>query len=128
VSPADLPLYDKYSVDLVLQGHDYLYARSQKLAGGQIVAPDAPGTIYVISVSGPKMYKVDHHIEPLMAKVIPSTQMFQIVEVDGDKMTLHVYSSEGEQLDGFQLQKKNGHSVLSELSKPTATASDSAAK
>jgi len=52
-----LPLYDKYHVDLVLQGHDHLYARSKKLAGGNIVAADAPGTIYMISVSGPKMYE-----------------------------------------------------------------------
>ncbi len=114
-----LPLYDKYGVDLVLQGHDHLYARSQKLAGGKIVAPDAPGTVYMISVSGPKMYQVDHDLfEPLMAKVIPNTQMFQVIDVDGDKMILHAYSSEGDQLDGFQLEKKNGHSVYSELTKP----------
>ena len=29
------PLYDKYGVDLVLQGHDHLYARSQKVAAGK---------------------------------------------------------------------------------------------
>ena len=40
-----LPLYDKYGVDLVLQGHDHLYARSQKLAGGKVVAADDSGTV-----------------------------------------------------------------------------------
>lgn len=122
-----LPLYDKYHVDLVLQGHDHLYARSQKLAGGKIVAPDADGTVYMISVSGPKMYEIDHRFEPLMAKVIPHTQMFQVIDVNADKLTLHAYSSEGEQLDGFQLEKKNGHSVYSELARP-ATASLATAK
>jgi len=117
-----LPLYDKYGVDLVLQGHDHLYARSQKLAGGKIVAPDAPGTVYIISVSGPKMYEVDHRFESLMAKIIPHRQMYQVVDVDGDRLTLHAYSSEGEQLDGFQLEKKNGHSIYSELSKPAPAA------
>ena len=112
-----LPLYDKYSVDLVLQGHDHLYARSQKLAGDKIVAPDAPGTVYMISVSGPKMYEIDHRFEPLMAKVIPNTQMFQVIDVDGDQMRLRAYSSEGDLLDGFLLMKKNGHSVYSELDK-----------
>jgi 3',5'-cyclic AMP phosphodiesterase CpdA len=112
-----LLLYDKYGVDLVLQGHDHLYARSQKLAGGKIVAPDAPGTVYMISVSGPKMYEIDHRFEPLMAKVIPNTQMFQVIDVDGDQMRLRAYSSEGDLLDGFQLMKKNGHSVYSELDK-----------
>jgi predicted phosphodiesterase len=122
-----LPLYDKYGVDVVLQGHDHLYARSQKLAGGKIVAADAPGTVYMISVSGPKMYEVDHTFEPLMAKVITNTQMFQTIDVNGDRMVLRAYSSEGEQLDGFQLEKKSGRSVYSELPKPAAAAAAGAA-
>lgn len=102
-----LPLYDKYHVDLVLQGHDHLYARSKKLFAGKPVAANAPGTTYMISVSGPKMYEIDHTFEPLMAKVITNTQMFQSIEVDGDRMTVRSYSSEGEQLDTVQLDKKN---------------------
>ena len=113
-----LPLYDRYHVDLVLQGHDHLYARSKKLAAGKIVPEDAPGTVYMISVSGPKMYEVDHTFEPLMAKVIPNTQMFQTIDVDGNRMVLKAYSSEGEELDGFMLEKINGKSIISELSKP----------
>jgi hypothetical protein len=112
-----LPVYDKYHVDLVLQGHDHLYARSHKLAGGAVVADDAPGTVYMISVSGPKMYEVDKLFEPLQVKVIPNTQMFQTVEIDGDKLVLHAYNSEGDLLDGFQLEKKRGRSVYSELAK-----------
>jgi hypothetical protein len=46
--------------------------------------------------------------------------MFQVINEDGDRMILRAYSSEGEQLDGFQLEKKNGHSLYSELSNPTA--------
>ena len=115
-----LPTYEKYGVDLVLQGHDHLYARSRKIAGGKVVAADASGIVYVISVSGPKMYEVTPTFEPLMAKVIPHTQMFQTVDVDQDKLVLRAFSSEGEQLDGFQLEKKNGRSVYSELTKPAA--------
>src|ERR1035438_3126842 len=115
-----LPTYEKYGVDLVLQGHDHLYARSRKIAGGKVVAADASGIVYVISVSGPKMYEVTPTFEPLMAKVIPHTQMFQTVDVDQNKLVLRAFSSEGDQLDGFQLEKKNGHSVYSELAKPVA--------
>lgn len=110
-----LPTYEKYGVDLVLQGHDHLYARSRKIAGGKIVANGATGIVFMISVSGPKMYEVDHLFEPLMAKIIPNTQMFQTVDVDPDKLVLRAYSSEGDQLDGFQLEKKNGRSVYSDL-------------
>jgi 3',5'-cyclic AMP phosphodiesterase CpdA len=110
-----LPTYEKYGVDLVLQGHDHLYARSRKIAGGKVVAADAKGIVYMISVSGPKMYEITPTFESLQAKVIPHTQMFQTVDVDPNKLVLRAYSSEGEQLDGFQLEKKNGRSVYSEL-------------
>ena len=116
-----LPLYEKYGVDLVLEGHDHLYARSRKIAGGKVVSADAPGIVYVMSVSGPKMYTVDHRFGALMAKVITNTQMFQTVDMDNDRLTLRAFSSEGEQLDGFQLEKKNGHSVYSELSSTKST-------
>ncbi len=115
-----IPTYEKHGVDLVLQGHDHLYARSQKIAGGKVVGADASGIVYMISVSGPKMYEVTPTFEPLMAKVIPHTQMFQTVDVDQNKLVLRAFSSEGDQLDGFQLEKKNGHSVYSELAKPVA--------
>ena len=110
-----LPLYDKYHVDLVLQGHDHVYARSRKVSGGKVVAPDTPGTVYMISVSGPKMYELDKLFEPLQAKMIADTQMFQVIEIDGERLTLRACNSEGEQLDGFQLQKKGTGSMYSEL-------------
>ena len=37
------PLYEKYHVDLVLQGHDHAYARTHKVAKGKVVDPAAPG-------------------------------------------------------------------------------------
>jgi hypothetical protein len=48
------PLYEKYHVDLVLQGHDHAYARTHKVAQDRVVDPAAPGVIYAISVSGPR--------------------------------------------------------------------------
>lgn len=115
-----LPLYDRYGVDLVLQGHDHIYARSKKLAGGKPVASDAPGTVYMISVAGPKMYEVDKLFEPLMVKYIENTQMFQTIDVEPGKLVLHAYSAESEELDGFQIEKKNGKSIYSDLANATA--------
>jgi len=118
-----LPLYDKYHVDLVLQGHDHVYARSKKLAHGEVVNGDGPGTVYMISVSGPKMYELDDTFKPLMAKTILNTQMFQVVDVDGDRVSLRAYSSEGEQLDGFELRKTRSGSVYSELTRTAVVVS-----
>jgi 3',5'-cyclic AMP phosphodiesterase CpdA len=100
-----LPLYDKYHVDLVLQGHDHTYARTHKLAGGKVVSPSQPGTIYAISVSGPKMYEIEDNFASLRAKTLAHTQAFQSIEVDGDKLTYDAYTIEGEQIDHFKLLK-----------------------
>ncbi len=100
-----LPVFDKYRVDLVLQGHDHTYARTHKLAAGKVVSPSQPGTVYAISVSGPKMYEIADKFAPLRAKTIAHTQAFQVVEMEGDKLTYNAYAVEGEQIDRFQLLK-----------------------
>jgi 3',5'-cyclic AMP phosphodiesterase CpdA len=100
-----LPLYDKYHVDLVLQGHDHTYARTHKLSGGKVVPPSQFGTIYAISVSGPKMYEINEKFASLRAKTLAHTQAFQVIEVGGDKLTYDAYAIEGERIDQFQLVK-----------------------
>lgn len=100
-----LPVFDKYRVDLVLQGHDHTYARTHKLAAGKVVSPSQPGTIYAISVSGPKMYEIADKFAPLRAKTLAHTQAFQVIEMEGDKLTYNAYAVEGEQIDRFQLLK-----------------------
>jgi hypothetical protein len=103
-----VPLYDKYHVDLVLQGHDHAYARSQKLFAGKPVAALQPGTVYVISVSGPKMYEATGKFSSLMAKQIHNTQLYQIIDVSGQALSYRAYSVEGRRLDEFQLHKRVG--------------------
>lgn len=115
---AFLSLYDKYGVDLVLQGHDHVYSRSHKLSDNQAVAPDAPGTVYAVSVSGPRMYKFNPTYEHLMKKVIPDTQMYHIVDVAPDCLRFQAYSVDDVWVDGFELRKdESGKSTLVELSK-----------
>ncbi|GAB2506313.1 metallophosphoesterase family protein [Microbulbifer agarilyticus] len=49
------PLYEKFNVDLVLQGHDHSYTRGENLScGGTWLGQQSP--VYVVSVSGPEMY------------------------------------------------------------------------
>lgn len=100
------PLYDKYHVDLVLQGHDHAYARTQKLFNGKMVSPAQDGTIYVISVSGPKMYDATGKFESLMAKEVHNTELFQVIDINGNELSYRAYSIEGAVLDEFHLNKK----------------------
>lgn len=100
------PLYDKYKVDLVLQGHDHAYGRTHKLANDEIVDPAAPGTIYAVSVLGSKMYSIKCKYEPLMACLAGDKQLFQVIDVDGDTLSYTCRGMDGQNLDAFLLKKE----------------------
>jgi predicted phosphodiesterase len=99
------PLYEKYRVDLVLQGHDHVYSRTHKVARDRIVDPTAPGVIYAISVSGPKMYQLEPRHRELMAKQIEQKQFYQVIEVSPDKLKFTAYAVDNVVADAFELQK-----------------------
>lgn len=65
------------------------------------------GTIYVISVSGPKMYKQD--AEPWWETGFTNTQMWQAITIEGDKLLFRAYDASGSVADQFVLTRmKNG--------------------
>jgi hypothetical protein len=99
------PLYEKYHVDLVLQGHDHSYARSHKITAGKIVDPAAPGVIYAVSVSGPKMYELDDLHQALMAIRFEKRQLFQTIDVAADRLKYTSFSIDGAVADAFELRK-----------------------
>ncbi len=105
------PIFDKYRVDLVLQGHDHTYARTGQMAynnvpeGAANRSPKA-GTVYVVSVSGPKMYDLGRR--PFMKRVAEDTQLYQIVTVDGAKLRYEARIATGRLYDAFTLNKRIG--------------------
>lgn len=103
---AFLPVFDKHGVDLVLSGHDHVYARSHKLREGSPVPDGQPGgTVYVVSVSGPKMYDLNPRYENLMAKTGGQVQLFQSVRIEGDKLIYRSMTPTGDIYDQFELKK-----------------------
>ncbi|CAI8331367.1 MAG: 3',5'-cyclic adenosine monophosphate phosphodiesterase CpdA [Flavobacterium sp. SCGC AAA160-P02] len=109
------PLFDKYKVDLSLQGHDHSYARGrvspleENIVDG-INRRDITGTVYVVSVSGGKMYNLNEGWEDFGAKRergAENTQLFQLITVNGDKLSYESYTATGELYDAFDLIKNN---------------------
>ncbi len=109
------PIFDKYKIDIVLQGHDHTYTRGrvqpyeQNLLSGQNVK-DATGTVYVVSVSGGKMYKVKpgwEQYEALRDRIGNNKQLFQVISIDGDKLSYKSYTAIGELFDAFDLVKNS---------------------
>ncbi len=98
-------LFDRYAVDLVLNGHDHTYARSLKLRQDKVVAGSARGTVYVNSSSGPKAYAYNPLYRPLMAKTAVDTQLFQVINIDAKRLTYRAYTAAGSLFDEFELRK-----------------------
>ena len=114
------PLFDQYKVDLVLQGHDHSYARGRVRPYGENVLDglnklDYTGTVYVVSVSGGKMYKLnptgwDAFEEAEQDRAAENTQLFQVITVDGNTLSYESYTATGELYDAFDLEKStDGH-------------------
>ncbi len=113
------PILDKHRVDLVLQGHDHTYGRSGLEtppvgglnAGTRTDVHDTfTGTVYVVSVSGPKMYRLQKH--PFMRRQAENTQLFQIIHVSGDQLSFEAFTAAGELYDAFTLTKQPGAANL----------------
>lgn len=99
------PILDKHGVDLVLQGHDHGYGRG-------MVSPEGPekpgkGPVYVVSVSGPKMYDVGEE-GGWMQRSGANLQLYQVIDITGNKLVYKCYTARGELYDSFELHKKKG--------------------
>ncbi|WP_147676653.1 purple acid phosphatase family protein [Algibacter pacificus] len=106
------PIFDKYKVDLVLQGHDHTYARGgeNNMTTGVSKTDKKTGTVYVVSVSGGKMYNHKpnwDNYEANRSRLGENTQLFQTITVDGDKLAFESYTPLGELYDAFVLVKND---------------------
>ena len=100
------PIFEEFGVDLVLQGHDHTYGRGTNLPIGSGAQPTIDGPIYVVSVSGPKMY--DLGLEEWMQRAASNTQLYQLIRIDGDTLNFTAYTVTGEAYDAFELRKQGG--------------------
>ena len=110
-----LPILQKHSVDLVLQGHDHTYARGaigqspERLALGRDAQVDV---MFVNSVSGAKMYELkpdgwDSYADygVTLQKAAENTQFYQIITVDGARLTYEAYTADDQLYDYFEMVK-----------------------
>jgi Purple acid Phosphatase, N-terminal domain/Calcineurin-like phosphoesterase len=110
------PILDKHGVDLVLTGHDHSYGRSGLMREDNLVSGlnlRGKGTIYCVSVSGPKQYVLGQG-EWMRAKG-QDVQLYQLITVDGDRLHYKAHTADGQLFDEFTLDKRpDGSNALSE--------------
>ena len=92
-----LPVVRRHNVDLVLQGHDHTYGRRGE---GQ-----APTPQYVVTVAGPKQYRLSDEARATMAPVGEDTQLFQVLTIDPSHLRYEARTVTGRRYDAFELTR-----------------------
>lgn len=104
------PVFEKFKVDLVIQGHDHVYARGRGSCSGQsgCLVP-----VYVTSVSGPGMYRLDGR--DWMDRAAENTQLFQVISISGNNLRFQSITATGHVYDAFELIKEEQTRLINKL-------------
>lgn len=116
------PVLERRRVDLVLQGHDHCYSRLSSEAGKADAdrrrqAGEAQGPVYVVSVTGSKMYALNDRATTQPDRTAEDTQLYQVVEVGEDRLGFQAFTATGRLYDAFELKRgADGRNRLAESS------------
>lgn len=91
-----LPVIRRRKVDLVLQGHDHTYGRRGD--GGGAATP-----VFVVSVAGPKQYRLSDFARRTMRPVGEDTQLYQVLRIDPQRLAYESRTATGRLYDAFEL-------------------------
>jgi hypothetical protein len=80
-----VPLFDKYSVDLVINGHNHLYERTDPLKGGAVTVAAPSGTVITPDTQGTTYITAGGAGESLYAFTAPDTYEGNVDTVSGVK-------------------------------------------
>lgn len=98
-------IFDKYHVDMALQGHDHAYLRTHPMHAEEPVATPAEGTVYIVSVSGTKMYdQGDREYEAFGMTNVATYQTLDI-RISGDRLVYRSYDTDGGLRDELIIEK-----------------------
>ena len=96
---------ERHHVDLVLQGHDHAYLRTQPMRAGRPVASPAEGTVYVVSVSGEKFYEQGQR--DYAARGMTNLATYQTIDIHAKEKRLDYrsFDREGREVDALVIEK-----------------------
>lgn len=104
------PLFDKYHVDLVFEGHNHLYERSHVIKGNQVVAAEDPaaGTIYLTTGLGGGPFNVEAPADPkypYILKDFSNKTATVFVHIQGTKLEAKALDVDDKLVDSFEIDK-----------------------
>lgn len=102
-----VPLFEQGGVDMVFVGHQHVYMRTKPLRGGQI-QPDGEGIVYVMGNAGSKHYGPGPAYD-YIAEQSAWTSNYQIIDINGDTLTMTSRDAAGNIIDSYLLVKVQDH-------------------
>ncbi len=104
------PLLERYKVGLVLQGHDHCYSRLTHAEGRAATqaaqrGKRAIGPVYMVSVTGSKMYGLNDRALTQPDRIAEDTQLYQTIEVEQNRLRVRAYSADDQLYDAFDIQR-----------------------
>jgi acid phosphatase type 7 len=97
-------LFDKYHVDMVMNGHMHYYLRTKPMNNNKIVATPAEGTIYTMSISIPGKQE-EWPKEDYAVVRYPDGPLYQHITIKGNTLSFKCYDPEGNVKDEFVIRK-----------------------
>lgn len=114
------PIFDARNIDLVLQGHDHCYGRVSNPAGAEASRADSAagrpqGPVYVVSVTGSKMYGLNDRADTQPVRAAENTELYQLIDVEADRLSFRAFTATGQLYDAFTLARgADGRNRLTE--------------
>lgn len=119
------PLFDRYGVDLALQGHDHAYLRTHPILAGRPAGSTVQGTTYIVSVSGPKFYTQASRPETAVGFTNVSTWQVLDLQIQGARLRYRAYDRYGRLKDEFLIDKSRETAMSLHSNAATQTTPDS---
>lgn len=125
-----MPLFEKYDVDIVMNGHDHAYGRGNLIANesglpaGRTAELSNKGPVYMVSVAGPKYYVPDPAESnnwitngARLRAMERDTQMYQLVDVTEGNLHVESWNVSGQLVDAFDIVKTGGSKLVTTTTK-----------
>ena len=103
------PIFDANQVDLVISGHDHVYARTPQMMNGVVSSNPNEGTVYIIGGSaGHKLYTVPEAYQSQYEYYMSVTQStIHTISIDNETITFTALNALGEIVDQLILNAKD---------------------
>jgi len=103
VRDAFTPLFRKYGLDIVFNGHDHFYERTYPI-GSAFTETDNPVTYVVTGGGGAKLYDIEPNIWTATGA---KKNHFCMIELLGNRLTLSAIDTDGNTLDTLSIEKED---------------------